>query len=213
MDIQKLSYRISSWRQLPKCKSNLSSDYYFEISDLIDDRLSGLRIVLRHRMFGVVFACVTNLSGQLVEVAPDEQIGPAEILAEAHKYGFDITYVDPLSLSGDQIQYLMTLQNLHYDKIRFMSVWHMENTTKYSQVHIIAFKSTYSPDWLNNGYSASRSEYLQALESGNAINIGAISEDRKYDWSWLYSKVLNISDVLSEISEADYVDKFNSVGH
>ena len=46
-------------------------------------------------------------------------------------------------------------------------------------------------------------EFQDALATGNAINISAISQQYHYDWSWLYGWIGDIDDILEEHDSAD----------
>lgn len=203
---QPLRYRVSSWRQLPKCKSNNSRQLSIKVTDFIQDaRLSGFRISVFHEDFGVLFACVLNASGNMITEHSENvvvEFTPVQILAELKKYGFLITY-DPIeTLSGDQLQYLMTLKSLHFDKIRILDVWKSKNNVRESHPTVVAFNIAKNPNWLNNDYSASESEFTEALNNGSAINITAISKEHNYSWSWLAGFVANIDDILTDNAEA-----------
>ena len=64
-----LRYNISSWLQLPECRSNNSVDLYLTVNQVIDDgshRLSGLVIYVKHTQYGTLFACLINAEGSLL---------------------------------------------------------------------------------------------------------------------------------------------------
>lgn len=201
-----LRYRISSWRQLPQCMSNNSRELHISVTDFIQsDILEGLRIQIKHDKLGVLFACVLNSSGPLVSCAKCNttyEFTPTQIISELEKYGFLIEYNPESNLSGDQLQYLMTLNELHYDKIRLMNVWEYGNTgVKNYKLQVVAFNSIVNPDWLNNGYACNKKEFTEALNNGSACNLTMISDTRKYNWSWLSGFVANIEDVIKDNAE------------
>lgn len=145
-----------------------------------------------------------DAKGAIVDPATEPpELTPTQILTELSKFGFLIEYSPQAHLPASQLSYLITLQGLHYDKLRILRVWDMVNNTEQSQVYVVAFKSDPNGNWLNNDYSPRRSEYLSALENGSAINISAISQEQNYNWSWLYGFVANIEDVLAENAEVD----------
>jgi len=204
-----LRYNISSWRQLPQCLSNNSRKLHLHITDFIQSNdLRGLRIAVDHDMYGTLFACCVNARGSLVTRSNN---GPAEllddpisyeltteqILKELHKYGFEVTYNPRENLPGKQIRYLMTLEQLHYDKIRVMATWTAPNGTKEFKVKVVAFQAKYHKYWLNNGYSPSEKEFTKALLDGTAINLTEVSETEHYRWDWL-DYVANINDIIKD---------------
>lgn len=200
-----LRYKISSWKQLPKCRSNFSGELKLSVSNLIQDaRLTGLRIELTHTTFGVLFACVIDAVGAIVDptVEPPE-LTPTQILTELAKFGFLIEYDPSAHLPASQISYLITLRGLHYDKLRILRVWRLVDNLEKADVYVVAFNSEANGNWLNNDYSPKRSEYLDALANGSAINISAISQSQRYNWSWLYGFVANIDDILANNVEGE----------
>lgn len=197
-----LRYQISNWKQLPNCKSNNSKQLHLHVTDFIQNKdITGVRITLEHEIYGELFSYVVNASGSLVSTFDKDikyELTTDDILTQLAKYGFLITFHSWEDLSGDQVQYLMTLQNLHFDKIRLLSVWDAPNGVKEFKLHVVAFQVEQLPDWLNAGYAPSKTEFLDALNSGYAINISAISETRNYRWDWLYNWVADIGDVLAD---------------
>lgn len=202
-----LRYKISSWHQLPQCMSNNSIELKISVTDFINNNnLSGTRIQVMHPELGVLFACVVNADGNIISCAKCNQIfefTPAQIISELEKYGFLIEYNPESSLSGDQLQYLITLNNLDFDKIRVLNVWSTDRYTnvKSFKTMIVAFLSQIHPYWLNNDYSCSEQEFTKALNRGSAINLTEISKTKKYDWSWLKGFVGSIPDILQDNAE------------
>lgn len=197
-----LRYQISNWKQLPNCKSNNSKQLHLHVTDFIQNNdINGVRITLNHDVYGELFSYVVNASGSLVSTFDKDieyELTTDDILTQLAKYGFLITFHSWEDLSGDQVQYLMTLQNLHFDKIRLLNVWDAPNGVKEFKLHVVAFQVEQLPDWLNAGYAPSKTEFLDALNSGYAINISAISETRNYRWDWLYNWVADIGDILAD---------------
>ena len=166
--------------------------------------ISGFRIEVCHDTLGTLFACVIKANGNLISNSLDSdvpfELSTTQILAELEKYGFLVSY-DPRSLlKGDQLQYLMTLQNLHFDKIRVLKVRHVKSTIVAYTTHVVAFNIKENPNWIDNAYAASDTEFSKALTEGSAMNLDNISETQKYDWSWL-DYVANISDILKDNAE------------
>lgn len=202
-----LRYKISSWRQLSKCMSNNSRDLRIDVTDFTDsDKLTGLRIQVTHPKLGVLFACLIDAKGKLISCSgcnTTSEFTPEQILSELYKYGFIVQYNPANTLPGNQLQYLMTLDGLHFDKLRIMNVWSIDSYTglKSFKTYVIAFMSDSHEYWLNNDYSCSDKEFTSALMNGTAINLTAISNTKDYNWSWLKGFVANISDVLKDNAE------------
>ena len=198
----KLRYRISDWNQLSSCLSNNSRDLHISVTTFLNDsRLNGRRIKIYHDAFGTLFACLVKATGTLLSedssgIIPE--LTPGQILLELEKFGFIVEY-DPIkNISGNQLEFLMTIDNLGFDKIRVLSVWSSKLGIKESTIHIVVFQSKHNGDWLNSGYSPSESEFLESLSEGSCIDITTISKDSHYDWSWLYGYVGSIDDIIAD---------------
>ena len=206
-----LRYKISSWRQLPNCLSNNSRKLRIHVTDFFNnEELRGFRISLEHTSMGVLFCCVLQARGSLITDEDEygaSELSPTDILKELEKYGFLITYEPIKGLSGNLLDYLITLDKLGYDKIRVMNVWHTENGVQVSDTKIVAFQVDPLGDWLNNGYSASQKEFVEALDKGYAINLTDTSRTKNFRWDWLYGNVLNIEDVIED--NADQMIQIN----
>ena len=199
MDFQ---YKISNWHQLIGCQSNNSRELHINVTDFIQSKVTtGKRISVNHARFGCLFSTVLGCDGSLVtsnslEVITD--LDPGTILSELRKYGFYVQY-DPVDkLPGDQINYLMTLRDLGFDKLRILNVWHLENGVKVFVTYVVAFNVSENVQWLNSGYAPSKTEFSRSLENGTAINLTNISNTKNYRWDWLYNWVANIDDIIAD---------------
>lgn len=196
-----LRYQISDWSQLVNCKSNNSNDLSISITDFVQStKLSGTRILVNHEKFGVLFACIVSATGSLLSdpngSLPNE-FAPAEILKELRKFGFLVEFVQYKNLSGSQVQYLMTLKNLGFDKIRILNVWHEDILdNKVCEELVIAFNIKNNPSWLNSAYSPNKCEFIRAISEGSAFNVSEISQTKDFNWSWLHNWVANIDDII-----------------
>jgi hypothetical protein len=158
----------------------------------------GFRISVVHELYGVVFACCLNTSGPVVDTdVPD--MNTNVILAQLAKFGFCISYSPRKHLSGEQISYLMTLQKLNFDKLRLLEVYSYINEAKHGKLYVVAFNITTLPDWMDNEYAASESEFTEALKSGAALNLTEVSASYNFSWDWL-DYVANIEDILLDQS-------------
>lgn len=201
MNVTPLRYKISNWNQLSKCLSNNSRQLRITVTDLIQNsNLMGLRISVVHPEFGTLFSTVLNASGSLVSadyVNSADSLTNAQILNELAKYGFYVTYEGRSHLSENQLQYLRTLQDLHFNKLRKFIVNAQGPTFNVAETVIVVFDADPHLDWMNNEYQPCRSELDAALINGTAINISTISTTCGFDWSWL-DYVANIEDILAD---------------
>lgn len=199
-----LRYKISSWRQLPQVQSNNSKKLHIHVTDFVQShRLHGFRISVEHDELGTMFSYILDAKGSIVTPYPNlsQQLTPAFLLSELARFGFLVDYNPSKTLSGSQLDFLMTLNQLHFDKIRVMPVWDSSSGVKEFTDHVVVFQAQAHGDWLNNGYSPSISEYTKGITSGSAIDVGIISEAQGLDWSWLVGWVGSIPDILKENAE------------
>ena len=196
-----LRYNISNWLQLSDCKSNNSVDLYITVKQVIDDgshRLTGLIIQINHTQYGTLFACLVNASGSLL--TPDSVSGiirefsTDEILEVLNTFGFDVTFSINQHLSGDQISFLMTVNDLGYDKLRKLLV--QTDTNRYSE-YIVVFNVVKCPDWINNDYVCGLKPFMSALQTSGAMNLTDLEQTRGFDWTWL-TYVANIDDIIED---------------
>ena len=198
-----LRYNISSWLQLPECRSNNSTDLYLTVNQVIDDgshRLSGLVIYVKHTQYGTLFACLINAEGSLL--TPDKNSGiiqefsSDEILEILATFGFDITFHVNQHLSGDQIAFLMTVDELGYNKLRRLYVQDKPDGT-YSE-YIIVFNVDKCPtDWLDVNYMCGKKPFVDALLSSGTMNLTDLEQTKGFDWTWL-TYVANIEDIIED---------------
>lgn len=212
MNPMPLRYNISNLRQLTGCLSNNSRDLSIHVTEFYNQpTIRGLRISVEHTIMGTLFACVIDASGKLITDYGNQgqfhEFTVEDILGELEKYGFYVTYNPRYNLKGTQIEYLMTINKLGYDKIRVLDVWNAPIGVKESKWYVVVFRSKAHPDWLNNAFSPSEKEFKQALVDGTAINITDICECHKYNWSWL-DYVGNIDDILLDNAGDDYVSEY-----
>lgn len=197
-----LQYNISSWDQLTKCQSNNSIHLHIGITDYTDEaKLTGTLIQVKHDLFGTLFACLVNASGKLLSEDFENHIHEfttEQILSELAKFGFNVTYNPREHLDGEQIEYLMTLNQLGFDKIRTLVV---HKFTKNGHTEptpiVVAFKVDKCSKWIDDRYAENESDFLIALGNGSAINISAISQDKHFEWNWL-DYVASIDDILKD---------------
>ena len=203
-----LRYNISNWDQLTKCRSNNSADLYITVDHIINDqRLEGTVIRLTHSDFGVLFVCTINCKGTIL--TPDNNSGiipeftTDQILTELKKFGFDVTFNLEKGLSGDQLAYLMTVDELGFDKIRTLDVYVYDElgNRKYSP-YIVAFNIEKCPDWINQSYCLNKTDFLSALNDGGAMNLTYVSQTQQFDWTWL-DYVANIDDIIENNSYSE----------
>ena len=202
MNTMPLRYSISSWKQASKCLSNSSKQLRITVTELCDKiNLEGLRIAVEHQRYGTLFAYVINAKGDIVQDQSDALLTTEDILAQLAKYGFYITYAVYDRVTGDQIDYLLTIQKLGYQKVRVLTVYKQQDNNEIYTQHLVAFDEMKMLDWLSSDYEASEKEYRDAIELGVAVSLDNMSEAKSFDWSWL-TYVANIDDIVRDYVEA-----------
>ena len=200
-----LRYKISSWKQLPKCRSNNDEGLRITVSELSNnDLLTGLRIQVVDSWCGVLFSEIVDARGALVSSSESSggksisfQLDDDTILKMLNKYGFIIKYEPRKHLSSNQLETLASLRGLHFDKLRILNVYETESISSSRKWYVVGFQSCKHKDWLNINYSCSLSEFSKSLIDGSAINISEIASMKSFDWGWL-DYVANIDDILKD---------------
>lgn len=202
----KLQYKISNWRQLTKCMSNNDRALKITVTDFVNNPyVRGLRISVIHPQFGTLFSELLDASGTFISTDPESgapetayQLSTTTILKELYKFGFLVQYEPRESLPDTTLQYLRTLKNLKFDKLRILNVEDIDFITIPSyKWYVVGFLSGSHPRWLDNLYVASKKEFTDALLHGTAINISELCDSKDVGWSWL-DYVANIDDILAE---------------
>lgn len=214
-----LRYKISSWKQLPKCRSNNDEGLRITVAEIVNnDLITGLRIQVVDNWCGVLFSEILNAKGALVSSSKESgasiisyQLDDTTILKELEKYGFLVSYNPRNHLSEYQLDSLKTLRGLHFDKLRILNVYDIRDGKKYYKWYVVGFKVCSNPDWINNKYEASKKEFTDALVSGTAVNISELASMKDFDWSWL-DYVANIDDVLKDNDDSMNVDQCEILG-
>ena len=188
-----LSYNISNWLQLSDCKSNNSVDLYITVKQVIDDGTQ----------YGTLFTCLVNATGTLLTPDPDSGIirefTTDEILEVLATFGFDVTFEIHQHLSGDQISFLMTVNDLGFNKLRRLSV--QTSTNRYSE-YIVVFNVAKCPDWIDEDYICGLKPFVEALKLSGAMNLTDLEQTKGFDWTWL-TYVANIDDIIRDNGYAD----------
>lgn len=208
-NLQPLRYKISNWKQLIDCTSNNDRDLKIQVSEFMKNfKLCGLRISVVHPEYGTLFTEVLGAYGTMitplekVDNTTAFELDTAHILAELRKFGFFIVFEQRKQLPMSQLEYLNTLRDLGFDKIRVLNVYSDDSEGQRSfKWYVVGFKSCKHYYWLNNNFSPSKKEFTEALLDGSAMNISEMNSAKGFNWSWL-DWVANIDDILKENMEA-----------
>ena len=201
-----LQYQISDWKQLSKVQSNLSPDLKISVSSYLqNDDITGTKIEVLHPTYGTLFAYIIDPRGELVlpiRTSTDDIIHTSTILNELRRFGFYVDYQEEYNMSRGQVEFLRTVQGLHFDKIRLMCVYE-NNDVDVKTNYIVAFDIRNLTDWLNSSYSCSRREFEKAVSLGYAFNISGLEYAQRYNWSWVYNSIFDLNQILSRYEDED----------
>lgn len=189
-----LRYNISDWHQAADCLSNNSDKLHISVSDFVqNESIQGTRITVSHEVLGLVFSYVVDPTGELIsDVGP--VLSTESILTELSRYGFLITFNQKAYLPAAQLRFLVTLQNLKFDKIRLLTVVRPSGDTA---TYVVAFKIKQNPTWISNKLSITAKEFTDSVTNGSAFNVSTVSESERFRWDWL-DYVADIEDILRD---------------
>ncbi len=203
-----LRYKICRWPQAVKCLSNNSRKLKITVTELFNSNsIKGLLIKVRHINYGTLFAAMIEGQGDLVtDTTKEGDIIPwmstNEILVQLKKFGFDITYVEKLSLDTPTLEFLMKLKSLGYDKITRMVVMFRElDGTLSAKTLPLAIKSEHNVDKLTFGCQITAKKFYQRCADGYIYNMQD-KDEMKLKWRWI-DAIYNIDDILSENSDIE----------
>ena len=200
--MNKLRYQISNWDQLQECKSNNSKHLHAKCVHITADDLDGIVISVEHDRYGTLFASTLATTADIFSFQDEgclvHQLSIDDILGELNKFGFNVIYIPIKHLSGKQLDYLMTLRDLHFDKIRVVTFENGSTFKSEPTSQVVAFNIEENPEWIHNTYYISKKEFADALMNGSAMNISATCKDNSFDWSFLEDYVYSIDDILEE---------------
>ena len=198
-----LRYEISNWDQATQCLSNNSEKLHIRVSHFNNGQnFSGIRIAVEHDLYGILFSTIIQGDGEIITPIGGDELTTDQILIQLEKFGFLIEYAYNNRMTQEQIDYLKTVDELHFDKIRLLPVVEY-NYLKEPEVktHVVVFMSNDLPRWLDVNTGVSKDEFLQALDKGFALNLDGISETKKFVWDWL-SFVGTISEIIQDFDYA-----------
>lgn len=117
--IYPLRYAIDDWHQLPNAKSNTDPTLKIRITDFVNsDVLQCIRIQVVHPQFGILFACMVNPSGRVID--PEGQgLSTKQILSALKELGFDVRFKSNIKLNDATRKFLEGVSAAGYTHIRW----------------------------------------------------------------------------------------------
>ena len=196
---QPLRYNISDWHRLTEVKSNNSRKLRIDVTDLIQsDILTGMTISVIYKGYPMpLFSYTIGAEGTAVTPNAGADLTKDQILAELERYGFLVTFNQSRHLPQTMLDYLTTVNNLGFDKLRKITVNFEEWGKSYKVTYVVVFSVEKCPEWISNSFEISRKDFDAAIISGGAINLSNIENTNQFDWGWL-NFVADIDDIISE---------------
>lgn len=196
---QPLRYNISDWHRLTEVKSNNSRKLRIDVTDLIQsDILTGMTISVIYKGYPMpLFSYTIGAEGTAVTPNTGVDLTKDQILEELARYGFLVTFNQSRHLPQSMLDYLTTVNNLGYDKLRKITVNSESWGNQYKTTYVVVFSVEKCPEWINNSLEVTEKEFNDALISSGAINLSNIETTNQFDWGWL-NFVADIDDIISE---------------
>ena len=199
-----LYYEIDEWPQICDCISNVSEKLHVTYDVLLGRKISGGIVRVEHDDYGTLFAYLVDGSGDLLE--PDSngvvfELTTDEVLLELHKYGFNVRFSERIRFNRDQYQLLTSASLFGMDKIRLMFVDNgvFDLSKGYDRkARLVLFDASNLSSWLDNQKTCTEKEFVDAIESGYAINVTKATGGIKpgNNWSFLYEHIYNVCDLI-----------------
>lgn len=180
--------------------SNNSRDLKLHVCEFDNnDNLRGIRITVEHLKYGVLFAYVVDARGEYISNISDGDLETLDILKQLAKFGFLIEFTRASKMSIEQIEYLMDVNKLGFDKLRKFAIKEVTPTGIKSKTYIVVFNAADNPLWLNDKYSPDMSSFKNSLVQGGALNLTEVSQFHRFNWDWL-DYIANIEDLLKDLA-------------
>lgn len=205
-ELNRLRYSISDWSQATRCLSNNSKDLRISVTSYVHNTdFEGRIISVVHTKFGTMFATITDGRGYLISASDEDDcdlplMTTDEILIQLEKFGFDISYEEEPNLSGEQLTFLMKLQDLGYDAVTKIRVQY----PKTSRTSTIAYNSSRHVDYLSFNTVVPKSKFDESLEDGSIVNVAKMDATLKWDW---LTYTCQIDDILEMNSVHRRIDE------
>lgn len=204
-DIEPRYYAIDNWQQITNATSNIDPTLKVKYTQFLNSSiLEGGRIQVVHPEYGILFSCLTNASGFLVDYDPNAFLDTQSILLALRQLGFDIRFKTNPSINSATREYLQSALDMGYDSIRWCIKKHKVQTdsmvwngnclkkgcAERNTRIIICFDSNKRPEFLN--------QYIKPIQNfgGDVLEVDT-TKNPKLDFSWLILP-MNIQSILNE---------------
>lgn len=198
-------YAIDNWRQAANATSNVDPSLRIRYTQFCNSHIiEGGRLQVVHPEYGILFACLVNATGSLVDYDADAFLNTESILLALRQLGFDIRFKINPKINADTRQFLESALQLGYTSVRWAIKKHLIQTN--SKVYtgncihkgcveghvrvVICFDSNKRPEFLN--------QYIAPIKNfgGDILEVD-FSKNPHLDFSWLLLP-MDIESILRE---------------
>lgn len=184
-----LSYEITSWDQITRCRSNTSNNLSCVVKHLSSDDISGKLIQVEHIQLGCIYSTIITPTGSAIDNDNVITQSSADILKTLAMYGFDIKFVDGHTLTAAEQAGLLGVKQLGFTHVRNIVV------TGRNATYIKAVAFLNNPVWVTASCVSISSELFTSYQiMGSLVDLSVILP--AVDWSWI-----TISYPLSSVTE------------
>lgn len=184
-----LSYEITSWDQITKCRSNTSNNLSCVVRYLSSDDISGKLIQVEHTHLGCIYSTIITPIGSAIDNDNVITQSASDILKTLAMYGFDIRFVDGHTLTTAERAGLIGVKRLGFTHVRNIVVTERNAT----RIKTVAFLN--NPVWVTASCVSISSELFTSYQTiGSLVDLSVLLP--RVDWSWI-----TISYPLSSITE------------
>lgn len=184
-----LSYEITSWDQITKCRSNTSNNLSCTIKYLSSDDISGRLIQVEHNQLGCIYSTIIAPTGSAIDSNIVITQSVSDILKTLAMYGFDITFIDGHTLTSAERAGLLGVKQLGFTHVRNIVV----TERNASRTRTVAFLN--NPVWVAASCVSISSQLFTSYQTmGSIVDLSVLLP--AVDWSWI-----TISYPLSSVTE------------
>lgn len=197
--IQPFRYAIDNWRQAVNARSNNDPTLRIKVTDFVSSMiLQGLRIQVVHPQYGIVFACLTEANGRLVNSTDSVGLTTTQIIAALTQLGFDITFKETIQVEGPTREFLVAARDAGYTHVRYapVRVRSLAPTTRNQLVtvdRVVCFNENKNPELLK--------QYIKPIVPTQnlkmAIMIVSPNNNPNLNFNWL-TMPMEIQSVLTD---------------
>lgn len=174
-------YAIDNWHQLPNARSNADPNLRIVVTDFVNsDVIQGVRIQVRHPVYGVLFAATVNSSGRLVSYSPESELSPAAVLTAIKHFGFDVTFKVNIALNTATKDFLQGALAVGYTHVRRGTQLLTESGMIQQRPIIFCFNEATRPE-----YTQQVIKPLHVFNDVMLVQGEGIGPESTLDFSWL----------------------------